>query len=151
MAKRYRTQKIRIHQTYEVWEVAEVLGATSQTVRKWMANGLSVLNAKRPALILGIELKSYLDTKQAKAKQRMALGECMCMSCRCPRMPYGMMVDYIPMTTTTGRIEALCDECGAVCMRFISHAKLAELATILQITQMPSREPNGTNHSPAKL
>lgn len=150
MAKRYKTQQIRIHQTYEVWEVSETLGITGQTVRKWMADGLPVLNAKRPALILGIELKSYLDAKGAKAKQKMALGECMCMSCRCPRMPYGLKVDYIPMTSTTGRIRALCEQCGAVCVRFTSKVKLAELSTVLQITQMPSREPNGTNHSPAK-
>ena len=150
MAKRYKTQKIRIHQSYEVWEVAEVLGITVQTVRKWMEDGLPALKAKRPALILGFELKGYLDAKATKTKQKLALGECMCMSCRRPCMPYGLMVDYIPMTSTTGLVRALCERCEAVCMRLTSKAKLAELSTVVQITQMPSREPKGTNQSPAK-
>lgn len=150
MAKRFKLQAIRIHQTYEVAEVADLLGASPQTIRKWIADGLSVLNMQRPVLILGFELKSYLQARQSKAKHKVPLGAFMCMSCNKPQMPFGLMADYIPMNSKSGRLEALCSVCEGRCARFSSPAKLTELSKILQIVQMPKREPNGTSQSTVK-
>lgn len=150
MAKHFKLRGIRIHQSYEVGEVAEILGASEQTVRRWISNGLPVLKSMRPVLILGFELKRYLEDVQAKPKREAALGAIMCMSCRKHRMPLGLMADYIPTSDTNGRLEALCGECEGVCMRFTSKATLPELSTVLDITRVPFFEPNGTNQSPAK-
>lgn len=150
MAKRFKLQGIRIHQSYEVWEVTDLLGASEQTVRGWIRSGLPALSAKRPLLILGCELKVFLEKKQAKAKRKPALGEMMCMSCRRPQMPYGLMADYLPMNARTGRLEALCGVCEGVVMRFTSAASLPEFSKILQITQIEVGKPNGTNQPPAK-
>ena len=91
MAKRFKTQRIRIHQSYEVGEVVDLLNAAPQTVRGWIKDGLPVLFTQRPMLILGFELKAYLDKRQETAKQPTALGEMYCMSCRKPRKPLGVM------------------------------------------------------------
>lgn len=150
MAKHFKLGRIRIHQSYEVSEAAETLGATEPTVRRWIDNGLPVLSSKRPLLILGFELKSYLERVQAKPKRETALGAIMCMSCRKHRMPIGLMADYIPTSDTNGRLEALCGECEGVCMRFTSKASLPVLATVLDITHVSCDEPNGTTKTPAK-
>ena len=150
MAKHFKLRGIRIHQSYEVVEVAEILGASEQTVRRWISNDLPVLSSKRPVLILGFELKRYLEGVQAKPKRDAALGAIMCMSCRKHQMPFGLMADYIPTSDTNGRLMALCGECEGVCARFTSKSSLPELSTVLDITQMPNVEPNGTTQSPAK-
>ena len=150
MAKHFKLRGIRIHQSYEVGEVAEIVDASEQTVRRWISNGLPVLNSMRPVLILGFELKSYLEELQAKPKSDAALGAIMCMSCRKRQMPFGLMVDYIPTSDTSGRLEAMCGECEGVCMRFTSKASLPVLATVLDITHVSCDEPNGTNQFPAK-
>ena len=150
MAKRFKLRGIRIHQSYEVWEVADLLGASEQTVRRWISKGLPVLNSKRPALILGFELKSYLEAVQAKPHSNAALGAIMCMACSERQMPLGLMADYIPTSDVSGRLLALCGVCEGVCMRFTSKASLPEWSKVLEITQMPSGEPKRTNQSPAK-
>ena len=150
MAKHFKLRGIRIHQSYEVGEVTEILGASELTVRRWISNGLPVLSSKRPVLILGFELKNYLEDVQAKPKRDAALGEIMCMSCRKHQMPFGLMADYIPTSDTNGRLMALCGACEGACVRFTSKASLAKLSTVLDITQMPRDEPTGTTQSPAK-
>lgn len=150
MAKNFDPRKIRIHQSYEVGEVAEILGASEQTVRRWISNGLPVLSFKRPVLILGFELKQYLEDVQAKPKRNAALGAIMCMSCRKHQMPFGLLADYIPTSDTNGRLMTLCGTCESVCVRFTSKASLPALSTVLEITQMPRDEPNGTTQPPAK-
>lgn len=140
MAKRFKTQRIRIHQSYEVGEVVDLLNAAPQTVRGWIKDGLPVLFTQRPMLILGFELKAYLDKRQETAKQPTALGEMYCMSCRKPRKPLGMMADYVPKTTTTGLLEALCGVCEGVCMRFTSKASLPDLSRILDIATNDNRQ-----------
>jgi hypothetical protein len=150
MAKHFKLRGIRIHQSYEVGEVAEIVGASEQTVRRWITNGLPVLNSMRPALILGFELKSYLEGLQSKPMSEAALGAIMCMSCRKRQMPLGLMADYILTSTTNGRLVALCGKCEGVCVRFTSKASLPALSKVLEITQMPCDEPNGTKQSPAK-
>lgn len=150
MAKHFDLRRIRIHQSYEVWEVVEILGASEQTVRRWIANGLPVLSSVRPVLILGFELKRYLERVQAKPKQKAALGAIMCMSCRVRQMPLGLRAYYVPTSGSNGRLEALCGTCESVCMRFTSLASLPALSKVLKITRMPCDEPKGPLQSPAK-
>lgn len=140
MAKRFRAQGIRIHQSYEVGEVADLLNAAPQTVRGWIKDGLPVLSSQRPTLILGFELKEFLGNRHETAKQPTALGEMYCMSCRKPTKPLGMMADYVPKTTTMGRLEALCGVCEAVCIRFTSKASLPDLSRILDIATNDNRQ-----------
>ena len=133
MAKRYKTQSIRIHQSYEVAELADLLMCTQQTVRAWIRGGLPVLSAQRPILILGFELRKYLKDRYAKAKRPTALGEFYCMRCRKPQKPFGMLVDYIPINENRGRLAALCSVCETTCSRFASKASLPELSRVFEI------------------
>lgn len=130
--------------------MADLTEASEQTVRRWITKGLPVLNSKRPALILGFELKRYLEAVQAKPYSKAVLGAIMCMSCRERQMPLGLMADYIPTGDVNGRLVALCGVCEGVCVRFTSKASLPEWSKVLEITQMPLGEPKRTNQSPAK-
>jgi len=133
MAKRYKIQSIRIHQSYEVAELADLLMCTQQTVRAWIRDGLPVLSAQRPILILGFELRKYLKDRDAKAKRPTALGEFYCMRCRKPRKPFGMLVDYIPINESRGRLVALCSVCETTCSGFATKASLPELSRVFEI------------------
>ncbi len=133
MAKHYKIQSIRIHQSYEVSELSDLLICTQQTVRAWIRDGLPVLSARRPILILGFELRKYLKDRDANAKRPTALGEFYCMRCRKPQKPFGMLVDYIPINESKGRLAALCSVCETTCSRFASKDSLPELSQIFEI------------------
>jgi DNA-binding XRE family transcriptional regulator len=133
MARRYKIQSIRIHQAYDVPDVADLLGLTQQTVRAWIRDGLPVLATQRPVLVLGYELRKYLKDRDANAKRPTALGEFYCMRCRKPRKPFGMLVDYIPINESKGRLVALCSVCETTCNRFATKASLPELSGVFEI------------------
>lgn len=133
MARRYNTRSIRLHQSFDVSQVAELLGTTQQTVRIWIKAGLPVLRTQRPTLILGFHLREFLNERNEKAKCPTAFDEFYCLCCRKPQKPLGMMADYIPINENAGRIVALCGCCESTCNRFIKKSDLPKLSRVFEI------------------
>ena len=133
MAKRTCFQKIKSNRSYTVEEAANVLLVGQQTVRAWTKAGLPTLSDRRPILILGSALRKYLKERAVKAKQPIAEDEFYCMSCKAPRKPMGMMVDFVVISDSKGRIVGICDVCEGTCSRIVSRAKLPELSRIFDV------------------
>ena len=133
MAKRVSPRKIKIHNQYTYEQAADALGVSVQTVRLWRQSGLPVLVNQKPHLILGFALKDFLNKRSNKTARRLARDQFLCMACNAPRRAYGGMADYLPYTTTRGRLEALCEVCQGLCGKFASPSLCAELAPILTI------------------
>ena len=64
MAKRLNPNLVKIHRNYTVEEVANLFSVHKNTVRLWVKDGLATNDDKRPMLILGSDLKSYLQAKR---------------------------------------------------------------------------------------
>ena len=133
MAKRVSARRVKIHRQYTYEATADALDVTVQTVRAWRQEGLVVLDSQKPHLILGHELKRFLDNRMPKTSCKLAPNEFFCMSCRAPRAPYGAMADYVPLNAGRGRLVALCGVCEAPCSKFVSPAMCDELAKIISI------------------
>lgn len=133
MAKRPNGRAIKAVRTYTVQEAAAALGVTVGTVRTWVRNGLPVLNTKRPTLILGSVLRDFLDLQRTKRKVALDPDQLFCLTCKQPRTPYGLMVDYIPRDGRTGRLSGLCGVCGGTCNRIASQTSLTRLGAIFDV------------------
>ena len=102
MSKRPNPNLAKIHRNYTVEEVANLFSVHKNTVRLWVKDGLATNDNKRPMLILGSNLKHYLQAKR-KSKQRKCLPfEIYCVRCRSPQLPAENMADYEPIMTTWG-------------------------------------------------
>ena len=133
MAKRYNIRRIKKNQSYTVEELADVVGATQATVRKWIKAGMPVLDGNRPLFVMGFQAQDFLRNRAEKAKRPLAAGELYCLGCKAPRMPLGLMADFIPSTTTSGRLKALCECCQRQVYRSISNNQKAVFSQILDI------------------
>ena len=109
------------------------LGVTVQTVRNWRASGLKVMAEKRPHLILGACLIEFLHNRRSEAQVEIDDDQIFCLSCRSAVRPWGMALDYLPISDTRGRLEGLCERRHGTCCRFASKAQLPELAAIFEI------------------
>ena len=67
MKKRHPNHRlVKIHRNYTVEEIAGLFGIHKNTVREWVKTGLATSDNKRPMLILGQDLKAYLQARRIK-------------------------------------------------------------------------------------
>ncbi len=144
--KRPNGRLIKKHRSYDVAEVARALGVAKGTVRRWLKEGLPCLSERRPVLILGQDLKAFLDGRR-KPKQTCRIDECFCMSCKEPRRPAFDEVEFQRLTATGGNLRALCSYCTTVMHKRISMDGLKALKTILTVTtvQVETRLDDGNS------
>ena len=103
------------------------------TVRSWVKQGLPAMTAQRPFLILGDDIRDFLQKRRVKARTTLGLSQFLCLTCKQGRAPLGMMVDVIPQTAKTARLVALCGTCESTCNRIVSRAALPQLTLIFDI------------------
>jgi excisionase family DNA binding protein len=141
MAKRrINPRLIKLHRPYSVEEAARALGAHKNTVRGWIKAGLPIIDDRRPVLILGNELRRFLEGRRKSARCPSPLGYFFCFRCRESRLPAAGMVDYVARNGASGNLTALCDTCGTVMNR---RARLVSLPDIMPnlVVQIREAEP----------
>jgi len=147
MGRRLNPRLVKIHRCYTVEEAARLLRVHKNTVRAWIKVGLPTIDARRPTLIAGSELRRFLEAKLKRGKQPCAPGELYCVRCRAPKAPAGAMADYIIVSNTSGNLRGLCPDCGNLIHRRVAYARLDEFRALLDINVLqapPSiRDTNG--------
>jgi hypothetical protein len=131
--RRPNPRSVKIHRSYTVDEAARTLGCHENTVRAWIKHGLPTIDGKRPVLIHGLELVCFLTARRETRKQRCDAGHFYCVKCRAPRRPALGMVDYIPLSLTSGNLRGLCPHCDTLIHRRVSLARLAKVQGDLEI------------------
>ena len=125
---------VKIHRSYTVEEIAMLFGIHKNTVRRWVKEGLAVIDDKRPMLILGHVLVEFLQARRVKNKQPCKPGELYCVRCRCPKSPAGDMAEYSPITEKFGNLIAICPDCDALMNRRVSLAKIRQVSGKIDIS-----------------
>lgn len=135
MRKRHPNhQLVKIHRSYIVEDIADLFGVHKNTVRGWVKAGLDTSDDKRPMLILGHDLKAFLQGRRVKNKQSCKPGEMYCVGCRSPKFPAADMADYSPVTEKFGNLKAICPDCNSIMNRRVSFAKLDQVRGNMDIS-----------------
>lgn len=128
MRKRHPNHRlVKINRSYTVEEIAKLFNTHKNTVRRWVKEGLATTDDKRPMLILGHALMTFLQARRTKNKQTCKPGELYCVCCRTPRLPAGTMAEYRPVTEKFGNLTAICPDCHSIMNRRVSLAKIDQI------------------------
>jgi hypothetical protein len=133
MGRHPNPRLVKIHRSYTVEEVARILRKHKNTVRAWIKQGLRPIDGRRPTLIHGLELVSFLQNRRTSGKQPYPPGYMYCLKCRSPKQPAAGMADYLPISDTSGNLRAFCPDCGKFMHRRVSLAKLNVVGAGLDI------------------
>lgn len=133
MARRFKTRGIKGNKAYEVHELADAACVSPATVRTWLKSGMGRIDNTRPTMIIGFQALDYLNSRKAKGKRPMQLGEFYCLRCKAPRAAFGAMADYVPSSPNGGRLKALCGVCECNCNRNIRASELPTFSEVLEI------------------
>lgn len=147
MTRRHNYRRVKIHQSYTISEVAALLGVHKHTVSRWIKAGLPLVVTTRPQLILGSDLRAFLQAQQPR-KQKLRAGEIYCLRCKAAKRPAGDMVEYIPKTPTKGILRAMCPTCHGLMHRVASLATLAKSCGDLSVTHQPPQQSLDDSPSP---
>jgi len=83
MSGRYKTRLIKKRKSYSTQDVADLFGVSKESCFRWIKEGLKVLDpTAKPLLIMGIDLKDFLDKKQLKHKIKLRENEYFCPTCK---------------------------------------------------------------------
>ena len=134
MAGKLNPNRVKIHRNYTVEEIAALFSVHKNTVRSWFKKGFPVLDDQKPMLILGRELKSYLQASHKQKKRKCRPDEMYCMRCKSPRKPAENMVDYVPISVTTGRLVGLCSSCESIINKITSFESVERNPDLFDIT-----------------
>jgi hypothetical protein len=134
MAKSPNPNLVKIHRNYTVEDVANLFSVHKNTVRSWVKDGLPTNDDKRPMLILGSDLKHFLQTKRKSKKRKCLPFEIYCVRCRLPQLPAENMADYEPSNGSMGRLIGLCPTCGGIINKYFNLAQLEQIQGKLNIT-----------------
>lgn len=135
MGKRLPNPRLaKIHRSYTVDEVAGLYGIHKNTVRDWVKRGLPTSDDRRPMLILGKDLATFLQSKRTANKNPCKPGEIYCVRCRAPRAPAGGIAEYQALTPASGNLIGICGTCDSMMYRRVNMAKLTLVSADLEVS-----------------
>ena len=125
-AHRLNPNRVKMHRSYNVQELALRCGVHRNTVRNWRRQGLEPIDSGRPVLFLGAAVRAFLAERNASRKRPCPPGTLFCLRCREPRPPALGMVDYVPVRQDSGNLRALCDHCEALMHRRVRQTEISK-------------------------
>ncbi len=118
---------VKIHFNYSVEDVSALFGVHKNTVREWLRRGLPTIDRKRPLLILGSDLASFLKRRRESAKRPCKPDQLYCVKCRRPRTPAGGLVEFRLLREPIGNLIAICPMCDSMMYRRANRQKMAAI------------------------
>ncbi len=125
---------IHSRREYSYKEIAELFNRHPRTVQSWRKQGLNILDGTaKPVLVLGSELKRFLQEKRRKKKRPLEIDEFYCPKCDEPRksIPDKIMVEatgrFMGDEIKQLRIKGICTVCACSLSRLSSENKIKEL------------------------
>jgi hypothetical protein len=124
MVKLPNPRRVKIHRNYTVEAAAYCLTVHKNTVRRWFREGLSIVSGRGRTLIIGSDLRAFLEARRAKGKCPCPPGHLYCLKCRTTRKPADGLTEYEAITPSSGNLKALCSICTTLMNRRIKRRDL---------------------------
>ena len=115
--------RIKTARTYTIKEISKAINVHKNTINHWMKEGLKPIDAQRPLLFHGSELRRFISARQMSRKQVCAIDELYCLKCHAPRKAKIGSIKLEIHNQKIGNLIGECVECGTKINRRISLAK----------------------------
>ncbi len=139
MGTRYPNPRlVKAHRSYDVTELSRLFKCHKNTILAWRKTGLDSVDDRKPFLFEGIVVRTFLERRRVSARRPCGPHGLFCVRCREAKAPALGMVDYIPVTETTGDLRGLCPTCDGIMHRRANMSRLVANPGSLDITFAPA-------------
>ncbi|SHH81041.1 helix-turn-helix domain-containing protein [Marivita hallyeonensis] len=125
---RISARRVKTHRSYTFFQLADLLGVTVGTVRRWCKAGLPHVSDARPYLIQGSDFHAFHKAKLSKKKTPLKTFEVYCLGCHAARTPEPGLVEAEPIDAERDCIMAICPTCAGLTRLIISRRDLRKWA-----------------------
>ena len=126
-SRRVNPNRVKLHRSYSVEELARCLDVHKNTVRHWRKDGLETIDRSHPALFHGGTVRSFVANRNAGRKRPCSPGTLYCFRCRSPRPPALGMVDFVLLSPGRGNLQGLCECCETIMHRQVREAEIGKV------------------------
>jgi hypothetical protein len=136
--RRYPVSRIKQANCYDPHEIARLFGIHPNTVRHWLKDGLHAIDGRRPTLVHGTALRTFIFERQQARRQKCGPSEFFCFRCRAPRTAWGNAADVAIYTEKIAKLTALCCVCETGMHRTIRRADIPKIGALIDLQPMAS-------------
>jgi hypothetical protein len=133
---RHNPRLAKLSRPYTVEELSTLFEVNKQTVARWIKDGMKVSVIKRPMLILGADVRSYLEQKQNLRKRPCSPGQLFCVGCKVALNPEGDCAQLRILNALVGDLTGICPCCKRQIHRKVSLLKRAAWQGNLRLTEV---------------
>jgi hypothetical protein len=144
--RKYSPRRVKQTVAYSTQEIAALYSIHIRTVHEWYRAGLPTIDDRKPFLVLGEDLKMFLNARQKSRKIPCQINELYCTKCRTPRMSWENQVDIRYLTEKIILVVGLCPICNTTLNKAASAKKLDELHKIYMIQTVHERNLIGSSN-----
>ena len=141
--RKYNTRLIKQGCSYSTQDIVALYGLHKRTVQMWYSEGLSRIDDRKPYLVMGRDLKEFLDKRQGNRKRHCKPNEFYCFKCREPRTCWENAVDIKFQNEKRLLITGLCSQCETPVNKASSTKELEEIQKIFMVQQMHHKHLTG--------
>lgn len=135
----YNTRLVKTNYCYMLIEIAELFGVHLSSVRKWLKEGLPLIDTSRPYMVHGSDLIAFLKKRQADRKRPCKKHEFYCLKCRAPRTSCNGNVEMNIKCPKRVHLSGKCSACDTAIFKAGSVKNIAEYTDLFSIQKIQGR------------
>ena len=141
MKKNYNLRLIKTREAYTTAKICELLNVHERTVQEWYKEGLKKLNEQKPFLVMGHELKRFLEKKLKSRKTKLSPDEFYCTKCRKGVKPTNNVSIIVSVNSIGNKgykamtIKGICENCNSKLNRFSHTGKLEDVKQMFNVIE----------------
>jgi hypothetical protein len=143
--RKYNTNLIKETLSHSIYGIAELFGIDRGTVRRWIKEGLPMIDSRKPYLVLGSDLKEFIKKRQGNRKSKCNSNELYCCKCRKPRTSWNNLVDLKILNERRILIIGICSQCDTRINKLSSLKKLDNIKGIFDVQTIHNQDLIGFN------
>jgi len=132
-AQRFNPYRVKLHRSYSVTQLAALFDIHKNTIGNWQRKGLKPIDCGRPVLFHGEVVREFLINRNSRRKRPCSPGTLYCFRCRAPQTPALGLIEYVPITSTSGNVRAICAACETIMHRRVKGSELGKKMPNLEV------------------
>lgn len=141
--KNYVLKNLKTRESYSTKRISQEIKVHPRTVQSWFKEGLQPIENKKPFLVMGYELKRFLEEKLKGRRTKLNPDEFYCTKCREAVRPTDKDVWISVSCRTIGNqgfksmtVKGICENCNSKINRFSHTGKLEELKCLFNVIEI---------------